>query len=319
MGRITPVSLSDLYENPPSPPRALWGDCWIAHPSLVVIGAETKVGKSLFAMDLLMGLADPNRATWLGAPIATVKRVLYLNEEVPQSGVFRRAQLMWGEQNRAWHASFIVPPERGLRFDTNPKAFLEIAQEVGADVICVDPLGRYHTRDENSNQEMGLFLDAMSAAVTRAGVTVVLVHHFRKSAAGVAESPFQRFRGATRIAGDADSLFTLERSEGGYVLDAELRHAEWPGVLKLRRGSNLRYELVDEAHTPDHARAAVAYAAQPIGVHELRAALEGAGVPRAVDLIQRLVQTRALVIDGALIRAGHIEPKGDPDAPSGPR
>jgi len=304
MGRVTSMSLADLYANPPAPPVSLWGEGWIVHPSLVVIGAETKVGKSLFAMDLLMALADPARTAWLGAPLATVKRVLYLNEEVPQSGVFARAQLMWGTEGRQCFANFLVPPERGLRFDTDHKAFYEIVCETGADVVCIDPIGRYHTRDENKNQEMGLFLDGLHAAVKRANATVVAVHHFRKAAPGVAESPFQRFRGASRLVGDADSLFTIEKSEGGYVLGAELRHAEWPGLLKLTRGVNLRYELVDAPHTPAHTLLAVQLAGTPRDPHWYRTALENAGVPRVADLIQRLTRTGVLVIEGTMIRAG---------------
>jgi len=299
--RITLVSLADLYANPPPPTEDLWGRGWIIHPSLVLIGAEQKAGKSLFAMQLLWNLLNPGVVSWLGQPMATVSRIAYLNEEIPQASVLDRAHLMWnGTSPEKWVENYLVPPERGLRFDSDPRAFYEICEEMSADVVCVDPLARYHLLDENLNQHMGLLLDRFSAVVKFQHRTVVMVHHFRKAGIGDTRSAFSHLRGASRLTADPDSIFALQPYVGSkkFQLGGQLRHGEWPGDLLIERDAHALYQL--SGSTTDIKAKVLEAAADNPHLNVLRDRLAAVGIPDTLATIQQAVREGALVQDGAI-------------------
>lgn len=238
------VSIADMRASPPPPVASIWGDGFIIRPSLVNIMAEQKVGKSLFAEQLLKAWVDPNQHEFLGFPVKTLGKVLYLNEEVPQGSVHSRHNIMWGDRPAVWHANFLTGEDRGLRFDTDPALFYTIIAENLPDVVCIDPLDRYHTWDTNSNQQMGMLLERLTLPCRRFGTVVVFVHHFNKEGINDMRSPFSRGRGAGRLTADPDSIFTLQKKGDGIIeLDAQLRHGEWPGPVQLIRDHFMCYQL----------------------------------------------------------------------------
>lgn len=245
MGRIQHLTMVDLRRNPPKPVNSLWGQGLIVKPSLVHISAEQKVGKSLFAKQLLHALVDTSVTEWLGFSIATCRKVMYLNEEVPQSGVYNRMCIMYGEQPHTWDDAFVVPAERGLRIDSDPRMLYDTLEEHRPDVLCIDPWDRYHTCDTGSNQQMGILLDRAWHAARTFDAVFMFVHHWNKEGIGDMRSSFSRPRGAGRLTGDPDSNFTLTKLPDGVIqLDAQLRHGEWPGPVRLRRNAFMRYERV---------------------------------------------------------------------------
>lgn len=306
------ISIAALKRNPPPMLPAIWGPTrspLIVQPSLVWIGAEQKAGKSLFAMDFLMALLDPNRTEFLGFPITTVDKILYLNEEVPQPYVAFRSQLMWGPQDRPHEERFITSDRRGLRFDTDADLLANLVRETGARIVCVDPFDRFHGWNTNDNQQMGVLLARFHAVIQHYGIVLILVHHFSKEQVGDQRSSFTRFRGAGRLLGDADSLFSLEKRNGGlYRLDAQLRHGEWPDALELVRGPNLRYAINDpdsgdeaeEEITPDDDETHIALASVATGIELIRQCMSDASdvktiLKRAANLGLTEENARALL------------------------
>jgi hypothetical protein len=249
--KYTLVSFAELHANPPQLPPSLWGgdDCWIVHPSLVLVDGDTKVGKSLFAMQLGEALLDPTRESWLGKPVGYVQRVLYLNAEVSQPFTLVRAHKMWRERV-AGLSGLITLEERGFRLDKNDGFLDSVTRDSHADVVIIDPLDRFHDQDMNNPQMAGMVLGVIENVIDRRGVTVILVHHWNKTQNKDGRSAFTRARGSTRLVGDADSHFVISRAGvplGAVILDAQLRHGEWNRDLLLHRDrESLIFHLPDD-------------------------------------------------------------------------
>jgi hypothetical protein len=243
----TLVTLKELRDNPPEPTRNLWGDGWITDPSLNIVAAEPKVGKSLLMMGLSAALADPECDQFLRQPVANA-RILYLNEEITQAKVYERFASIHPDRGE-WETNLVINESRRIRLDTNFAELGDLATAAGANLVVVDPVARFHNWDEASNQQMGLFMNEAVWPVVRAGVTVILVHHFNKMVSGDTRHLWARIRGATRLIADADGVFALikDTPDGSEIrLSAILRNAMWHDDLVLYRdptGKDLSFYL----------------------------------------------------------------------------
>jgi RecA-family ATPase len=218
--------------------ESLWGDKWIIHPSLVIIAAEPKTGKSILTMDMLAAFADPSRLEFLGGATPGSKRVLYLNEEVHQPGVYERVQKLFGSEGAIWEGNYFINSIRGIRLDCLPHNRLaELVTECKADVVAIDPIARYHSWTED-NIHMGILLNEVLWPVVRSGTTVIVVHHFNKMQNADTRHAWARIRGGTRLVADPDSIFSMVSDDDSSLeveFNAQLRHGPWAGKRTLYR------------------------------------------------------------------------------------
>ena len=187
-----------------------------------IISAPGASGKSMLCLSIGLAVASgrPLFGQWKVGPIPG--DVVYLFEEDSEVTLHHRMHAL---------AQLTSPPDDVLdRFhaicvrNRPPKLMLQGVQgltqyqtdEVGAllsllnslpnpRLLILDPLVKFHTLDENSNNEMNQFMELMGQIAERARVAVILVHHTAKGkAAGASDGEHQEAaRGASAIINEA--------------------------------------------------------------------------------------------------------------------
>lgn len=84
-----------------------------------------------------------------------------------------------------------------------------VRQRLG--LLVLDPLVLLHDLDENSNADMGAFLEFLQETAREANCAILLVHHARKDKSG---QSMDALRGASAIAASARSVYTLWEEDG---------------------------------------------------------------------------------------------------------
>ena len=200
----TPLNLQD-----PSPEPTEWLlQGRIAKGDLHLLMGDPGVGKSWILMSIAVAAAKGE--DWAGFKMTRPMRVLYVDEENPQSVIYERlVSLGLGPDDPAAH-NIRYLSRQGVRLDVEPDKLTEDAQIFGPDIIVLDSLNRIHTLEENSAGDMGrLFNDGIRPLITATGAAVLLIHHPHKGQG----SGYQRTRGSGDITAAVDTAFDMRRIE----------------------------------------------------------------------------------------------------------
>jgi hypothetical protein len=210
--------------------------------SKAVISGPAKLGKSRFLTGLLLGIATGRDV--MGFTIPKPRRVLCLQSEVAERSLQKRlhkirAGFPCDETLVRDNLLFVNVPLKLTRAD-HAAAIAEAVKRTGAEVLAVDPAYRYHTGDENSVQDWGLFFDPLDNLIADAGVAVVLCHHHGKAKGDGASSATTAHlnRGSSTVADWPDSLLTLQwqdREAEIVRLDFTLRNDAEPAPMAFER------------------------------------------------------------------------------------
>ena len=113
-----------------------------------------------------------------------------------------------------------------LRLDRDPHRtrLLETAKRLRPRLLLLDPLVRLHAIDENNAGEVAGLLAYFRSLQRQLDLSVVLVHHTRKNAAGGVAAG-QGLRGSSDMHAFGDSNLYLRRSRERLVLSSEHRAA----------------------------------------------------------------------------------------------
>jgi hypothetical protein len=210
---------------------------------VVVLHADTKVGKTQFATDLSFKIATGDE--WFGRKVKHGK-VLYLAIEKGRvtKKRFRALQRLHGN---------IRPPVAisttpfGLSDRTQVDGVIAAAQQMADELpvvlIVVDTLNRATAGiDENSAGLMGQVFNSLTRIAEETGAAILVLHHNVKGGSGL--------RGSTVIAASADVVISLDR-----LKDDDLREATVDHANDTAEGQQFRFQMeVVEAWpaTPEH-------------------------------------------------------------------
>lgn len=172
--------------------------------SLLLYG---KAGEMKSYMAMYTGFCIATGTDWLDLH-TTQGRCLLCNFEISPVGYHDRLVPMYAVFNT----------ERGMLYEvTLPSTFLEepavfnwfmteIVEPVNPDVVILDCFARCYGGDENSNREVGRFMQNidMIKADSRG---VILIHHSNKNM--LVSSPMDKARGHSRLVGDPDSVLYM--------------------------------------------------------------------------------------------------------------
>ncbi len=229
------VTAEELLANPP-PER---GD--VVAGGVVVRGGMTlliglpKTGKSMLALNLAAAVAG-------GTPFlewaTTPGRVVYLAGEGGPRLLRDRLRAMRLPAETLRNLLFVWPNEgASLRLD-HPAARAGVVKRIldfKADLVIVDPLVRFHGKNENDTGEMAALTRDLAEFRRRTGAALVIVHHSRKPGLGFSNSAIEA-RGSSVVFAESDAAMTLARRPGGqeHVLGLELRWTAEPLPLVLK-------------------------------------------------------------------------------------
>jgi hypothetical protein len=189
-------------------------DRHVPEDGLGILYGEPGAGKSFIALDLALHIATQAR-TWHGQEIKGADRgaVLYIAGE--GAGDFKLRVAAWKKQNFMLGA--YIPDDRfralldplDFRSEEDVKALIDAIREANLPklaFVVIDTVARATPgADENSSQDMGLFIRACDAVRFLTGAFVFAVHHPNKNGG---------LRGSTALLGAADVVFRFERKKG---------------------------------------------------------------------------------------------------------
>ena len=287
------------------PPEHRWliEDLWAAE-AVGIVGGEPKCCKSFLALELAVAVAS-------GAPclrhfaVPQPGRVLLYAAEDALHVVRDRLQGICaaaGCRLADLDVQVITAPTLRLDSPADRAALERTVAQLAPRLLILDPFVRLHRIDENASGEVAPLLAYLRELQRRHALAVLLVHHARKSAAGMRAG--QALRGSSEFHAWGDSNLYLRRSADALSLTIEHRAAPSPPSLTLElqaRGEALALHLAQpprQAPPPpssvdERITAALHDAAQPLPINELRSRCR----VRNATLYQRLA---------ALTRAGQV-------------
>jgi hypothetical protein len=207
----------------------LWGDS-----SVGVIGGAPKSSKTWLGLDLALSVASGTPCLGRYAVPQPGPVLVYLAEDALAvvrervEGIARHR----GLELACVDIHVITAPS--LRLDRQPhqNRLLETARRLRPRLLLLDPLVRLHGVDENDAQEVAELLAYFRLLQRRLDLSVILVHHTRKNAAGGVAAG-QGLRGSSDLHAFGDSNLYLRRVRERLMLLSEHRAAPASPAVSL--------------------------------------------------------------------------------------
>jgi hypothetical protein len=207
----------------------LWGDS-----SVGLIGGAPKCSKTWLGLDLALSVATGTASLGRYAVARPGPVLVYLAEDALPvlrervAGMARHRGLDLADV--AMHV--ITAPALRLDRDPHRSRLLETAKRLRPRLLLLDPLVRLHGIDENKAGEVAGLLAYFRALQRELDLSVILVHHTRKNAAGGAAAG-QGLRGSGDLHAFGDSNLYLRRTGQRLLLSSEHRAAPAPPPVCL--------------------------------------------------------------------------------------
>ncbi len=227
----------------------LWGAS-----SVGVIGGAPKCSKTWLGLDLALSVATGTACLGRYAVPHPGPVLVYLAEDALPI-VRQRVEGMARHRGLALErVELYVITAPTLRLDREPhrRQLQHTAQRLRPRLLLLDPLVRLHGIDENNASQVAGLLACLRELQRQLDLSVILVHHTRKNAAGVA--PGQSLRGSGDLHAFGDSNLYLRRVQDRLLLVSEHRAAPAspPVYLDLvaTDADTAHLEVVSEVHAP---------------------------------------------------------------------
>lgn len=255
--QYTTTAIGEIYDCNPQLNFIIDG-LWVENDTLMLFG-KGGTGKSLFALNLVIALANPPVNGFLNKfKIAKPCKTLILQSEVSIAGmndrlhkIFENRPIPQNVRNNIKFCSIENNIMTSGNFDED-EYFNEISLLILSekpDIIMIDPLISFHNEDENANKPMRKVLDRIKFLGQKTNTAILVIHHSGKSIQGNAESGG---RGASSIGDWASSSIELKRKGSGdedlyELIHKKARDFKEFGTIHLSRKSNLTFEIYDKA------------------------------------------------------------------------
>jgi AAA domain len=201
--------------------EGLWGSS-----SVGVIGGAPKCAKTWLGLDMALSVATGTACLGKYAVPEPGPVLVYLAEDALPI-VRERVQGMTrhrGLDLAGVEIHVITAPVLRLDRDRDRTRLRETAKRLRPRLLLLDPLVRLHGVDENNAGEVAELLAYFRSLQRQLDLSVLLVHHTRKNAAGGAAAG-QGLRGSGDIHAFGDSNLYLRRTREHLVLSSEHRAA----------------------------------------------------------------------------------------------
>jgi hypothetical protein len=201
--------------------EGLWGSS-----SVGVIGGAPKCAKTWLGLDMALSVATGTACLGKYAVPEPGPVLVYLAEDALPI-VRERVQGMTrhrGLDLAAVEIHVITAPVLRLDRDRDRTRLWDTAKRLRPRLLLLDPLVRLHGVDENNAGEVAELLAYFRSLQRQLDLSVLLVHHTRKNAAGGAAAG-QGLRGSGDIHAFGDSNLYLRRTREHLVLSSEHRAA----------------------------------------------------------------------------------------------
>jgi RecA-family ATPase len=209
--------------------EGLWGAS-----SVGVIGGAPKCAKTWLGLDMALSVATGTPCLGKYAVPEPGPVLVYLAEDALPvvrervAGMARHRGLNLAEVD----IHVITAPTLRLDRDRDRLRLLETTRRLRPRLLLLDPLVRLHGIDENNAGEVAELLAYFRSLQRQLDLSVLLVHHTRKNAAGGVAAG-QGLRGSGDIHAFGDSNLYLRRTRDQLILSSEHRAAPASAPVSL--------------------------------------------------------------------------------------
>lgn len=183
--------------------------------TLSVLVGEPGAGKSFYALDMALSVASGR--PFLGCYDVAAGDVLYVAGE-GQAGMRRRAMAWIAKKGGGTVPDrFTLIPRRVDLSNPEAEGIDGLQEVISRDMgrppalVVIDTMARSFGGEENSAKDVGGFVAVCDHIREKTGAAVLVVHHTGKDASRGA-------RGSTALLGAADSMFVVEKTNGGILV-----------------------------------------------------------------------------------------------------
>lgn len=196
-----------------------------------------------------MALAVIQGKPFLGHFETTQTNILIIDEENNKALAKKRFSSLGAPAGLKIHISSL----RNVKIDSiaSMEETLEYCKGNDIKLVIMDSLVRMHSADENSASGMSQALQGLKI-LTRAGISIILIHHHRKQQAG-SKLGFESVRGSSDIFAFVDCHIGVERNERKITLiqdklrtDEEMKPIS---VDMITENKNVRFQYAGDADT----------------------------------------------------------------------
>jgi hypothetical protein len=200
------------FLNKKVPPREIFMDYWVEREQLTILAGPQKAGKSILSVNLGLSLAF--KRDFLGFGVPKPRRVLYVQQEIPESAMLERLRKMLCQFESPSLDNFMIENTSGTPLKLTNHAGVErlkgLVESNMPDLLILDPFSTFHDdKDENSESEMASVLEPILGLKHQFKIGVLLIHHFGKPSLAERKGS-HRLRGSSVIGDRADSMVLLD-------------------------------------------------------------------------------------------------------------
>lgn len=218
------VSFADLLRTQPKAPE--WQvDRLCERGDVLVLGGQSGSGKSFLALGLVLAMAA-GRRVWGGFEVSTPGRVVYLDAEMGERRMTRRAHRIARGlgieaadiENRAHLLPGAFPLDDEERFEALKDELLRFRGRGSVDFLVFDTLRRFMAGEEQDSGSVARYFSRVKELqAALGGPTVLIVHHTRKRSKTDGPDAGDRLRGSSDILAAADSVLLVDGKTDGLL------------------------------------------------------------------------------------------------------
>ena len=175
-----------------------------------ILSGHPGAGKSWVMLEMAKAVATGTK--FLGQFDVIQSPVLIVDGESGESELSTRMKRLGFSENLPVY----IASQQGIKVDNEKtmKSLMPKIKELGIKFLILDPFSAIHTKAENSADEMQKVMEGLET-FTKAGITVLFIHHHRKDFEGRSSSSAQNLRGSSVILSRVDSMSTITKQEEG--------------------------------------------------------------------------------------------------------
>lgn len=186
----------------------------------MIISGDSKAGKSWMLLGLAADLSEG--LPWLGVndpktggPLfpCVKSRVLYINLEIQDKSFINRIGRVYdkmGIEHPSGNLFFVNLRGHAQPLDKLAPVIINMAKQVGAGAIIIDPIYKIITGDENNASDMGAFCNLFDQIAQETDAAVIYSHHHAKGLQGMKKA-IDRGSGSGVFARDPDAIIDISQ------------------------------------------------------------------------------------------------------------
>jgi len=229
-----------------------WWDRCLFTDSLMMIAGEPKLGKSFFAMQMMIAAATGGQ--FLAKPFMKPMRCMFVQFELSDYDLKARfGDLIKGLSSKDQvlaNSNICIMSKVSIDLDdlTSLKKLIATYEAVSPDLVVIDPLVNLLNGDENDNRKMAEMMTIVKAINDHTHVSsCIVIHHANKGSRGKdISNPFDLIRGASALRGFYDTGIVLRDTAGGIMVDIEKRSGMKINPFIIARSSSKGFILSND-------------------------------------------------------------------------